>query len=171
MASTNSTVDGMGFEEIGQVGSQPTNIWIAGSIYANQIYSAGSLVGLVNVYSPVGNITTINSNAGSITSLRAMSVYSTQGQLYSTQIGSPVTYGAVVKAGNVTTSAGSLGFITFGNSFSTATYYVSVCPGSADFGATVAGSGWYTSGIRHKSGCWLVGAPSLGYDYIAVGTY
>ena len=31
MASTNSTVDGMGFEEIGQVGSQPTNLWIAGS--------------------------------------------------------------------------------------------------------------------------------------------
>lgn len=35
MASTNSTVDGMGFEEMGQVGSQPYNTWIAGSMTAD----------------------------------------------------------------------------------------------------------------------------------------
>jgi len=168
MASTNSTVDGMGFEEINQTGSQTANIWIAGSIKAEIQVEAGSLIASDirsdgTFTSPAAVIST-----GSITSLRSTNIYNTQGQLYPSQVGSPVAYSAVVKAGNITTSAGSSGFIKFGNQFSTTAYYVSVTPGSL-VDSVSAGSGYYVSGARHKSGCWLIGGPSITYDYIAVG--
>jgi hypothetical protein len=143
MASTNSTIDGMGFEEMNQLGIQEANIMIAGSVVAGELGSfAGDLYG--------------------------DNIYGTDGALKSALLGSATTnvWGGFIQAGSFETTTGSKGFIAFGTPYSSATsYYVNAT-------ATGSATGFeesYISGTRNISGVNFVGAAELRYDWIAVG--
>ena len=169
MASTNSTVDGMGFEEINQVQQQASNLWLTGSVRVNlAIGSTGSFVnGFVDTLTTVtSTAATTNATTGSLTNIRVTTPTTTEGILRSVQAGSPVAYGGFVKAGSLETSAGSVGFVQFGTSFASKDgWYVNLTPCGSEQGI----SDWYLSGLRHASGINMVGAPALRYDWIAVG--
>ena len=144
MASFNSTVDGMGFEEMNQPEIQLSNIMIAGSIVAGELGSfAGNLYGA--------------------------SINNGDGTLRSNLLGSATsqTWGGVIQTGSFSTNAGSIGFIKLGMPFpiaSTGYYAVATATGSA---TGIEKS--YISGVRHTSGVNFIGAANLRYDFIAVG--
>ena len=150
MASLNSTTDGMGFEEVNQASS--TELISGTNVYGTNVYGVtGSFVNISGTGFRVGG-----------------SIVDTTGRFKNVEVGSPVSYSATVKAGSVLTSAGSSGFITFGLPFSTSAWYVNVTPGSL-VTSEYAASGAYVSGLRNASGATFVGAPSMKYDWIAVG--
>ena len=167
MASTNSTIDGMGFEEMGQVGSQTPSTWIAGSFTAELgITTHKNLFATGSVYGTDAIVTKIDATIGSLTNLRVTTPTTTQGVLYSVQVGSPVSYSGIVKTGSLITSAGSQGFVKFGTSFASANgWYVNLSPCGSIAGYEES----YLSGLRHASGINMVGAADLRYDWIAIG--
>jgi len=136
-------VDGLGGEELGQAGSQPSQLWLTGSV------TSESQISGLNVFaSASGTFARINNADGLIPS---------------NSTGSPATYGAMIQAGEVTTAAGSGGTIEFGRQFADTSYYVTLTAGSAT--AEPA----YVSGTKNVSGCEIVGDASITYNYIAVG--
>lgn len=168
MASTNSTIDGMGFEEINQAGDMPANMWITGSVIADSFVSG------TTVYGTTGNFVTANATTGSIATLRNTnivnvgSISDSDGRHRSSLLGSATSnvWGGFMQAGSFTTSAGSIGFIKLGTPYTSATsYYVNAtATGSATgFGLS------YVSGTRHISGVNFVGAAALRYDWVAIG--
>lgn len=84
------------------------------------------------------------------------------GAVYSVGVGSPITYGAKIQAGSAVTSAGSLAVVQFGAGFATNQYKL-VLTGIDSSGTA------FISGTVRASGCTIVGAPSLVYNWIAIG--
>lgn len=164
MTGTNSTVDGMGFDEVNQLVTS-TEVVSGGTILGNTI--TGATIGGTNIAgTTVSGVTLSGGNTRLRNCVVTGSYMNLNGTLQVVELGSPVVYGATVKAGSVLTTAGSLGFITFGTSFSNSTWYCTLMPGS---NITTPGSAIYISGLRHASGAYFVGEPSMKYDWIAVG--
>jgi len=137
-------VDGLGCEEIGQAGSQPSQIWVTGSVVSESVVKGAQIVSNGSVVDELGRLrNTVLSHAGS-------------------------TYGAFVQAGSVVTDAASGGTIEFAHNFADVNYIVTLTPQNYTAGAGAAVP--YVSGTRNVSGCEIVGAASTVYDYIAVGT-
>ena len=150
MASTNSTVDGMGFEEMNQPGSQTANIWLSGSITAEgNIKATGSMVG-----------SAFNDNKG-----RLHSVGLDQG--------ASAAYGYRVQAGSTQTANSNSGLVVFSTPFANKDWVmtISVANMSNPYKAIADGSGAtpMVSGARRASGCWLVAGSQTKLDWIAVG--
>lgn len=171
MASFNSTIDGMGFEEVNQASS--TEIISGTNIYGTTGSFVTTKITTANVVT--GNITTVVATTGSAVTTRNTNINfigsctdTNTGRLKSNLIGSATTkvYGAYIQAGSFDTTAGSLGFINFGTPYTSATsYYVNAIPTGSITGYEKS----YISGVRHISGVNFVGAAALRYDYIAVG--
>lgn len=154
-----SLVDGLGGEEIGQTGSQPSDIWVTGSIITeSHVFATGSII-------TAGNI----SGAGDIwaTSGVFSNVGDVNGEVNSILLGSTTAnvWGGVLQVGSFDTSAGSVGFVTLGTPFSSAAYYVVVTPAESGAGYEEG----YISGVKHVSGVNFVGGESSRYDWMAVG--
>lgn len=150
MASLNSTVDGMGFEEVNQE-------------------SSTDLISGANVYGTTGSFTNTRITTANIATANITSLSDANGALVSNIIGSATvqTYGGYIQAGSLLTSAGSVGFVKFGKPFTSATsYYVTTTPCGSSAGTFWPG---YTSGLKHASGVNFVGAANLRYDFVAVG--
>ena len=184
-------VDGLGFEEIGQAGSQVAAVWITGSvisqsnisgvnvyattqmqtatfsgtnIYAQTLIRGDTLLGDVAVSGLV-----ISGGGTRVGAIICTSATNTSGLLTSVNVGSPTTFGGVIQAGSFDTAAGSGGTILFGKPFANADYFVTISPLTLDVDG--AGSVVPTaSGTKSTSGCAAVGAASATYAYIAVGT-
>jgi hypothetical protein len=144
MASWNSTVDGLGFEEVNQSGQT-------------------EIISGTNVYGTTGSFVNLNT-----TNIKSSNIEDTNGELRSNLIGSATTnvYGGFIQTGSLLTSAGSQGFIKLGTPYTSATsWYAVVSP----CGSATGFEKWYLSGLRNASGVNFVGAASLRYDFIAVG--
>lgn len=137
-------IDGLGFEELGQAGSQQASFHITGSGVSDSHFSG------LNMYAhSSGTFARINN---------------TNGLVPSHSTGSPAVYGMVVQAGTVMTNAGSIGVIEFGRPFASISWY-----GALTGGSDVTDKAAYINGNKNVSGCDIVGGAELGYDYIAVG--
>ena len=164
MASTNSTVDGMGFEELGQVGSQPTNLWIAGSI------TAENQISVLTVYGTTISGVSINGvhiSGGSFTD--------PYGRIRSVGIDNATAlYGYRIQAGSVKTGNDASGLVHFKTNFANAHWFMTVTPSTLTnpylYQVTdLSGLVPCVSGIRRASGCWIYGGSLTVYDWIAVG--
>jgi len=160
MASTNSTVDGMGFEEINQVGNMPANMWITGSVTADAgIQTGGNISGAGEIYGDNIWGTSVNDSDGV---LRSVSIENAT-ELFDQR----------VKAGSIMMGNSWSGLVAFKTPFTTANYFLTCS--ARTYGApqwNVAGSqgaGYGTSGTRRASGCWIVGGSATAVDWIAVG--
>ncbi len=158
MASTNSTVDGMGFEEVNQASS--TEIISGTNIYGTTI--SGNQVRFEDVV--------VNDD------LSATIISERSRQLFSTSIQNATElFGYKVKAGSLTMGAvGYSGLIQFvdGGSFSTTNYFLTISARTWNLPqANTAGSltSFGISGIRRASGCWAYGPSGAEADWIAVG--
>ncbi len=182
-------VDGLGFEEIGQAGSQVAAVWITGSIvsqndisgvnvYATTAIQTATFSG-TNIYAQtliqgdtlLGDVVTsglvISGGAARLGIVTATSFADATGSVRGANLGSPTLYRAFVQAGSFATSAGSAATVLFGKQFSTADYAIAISP--LNFYAGAGSVAPYASGTRNVSGCEAVGAASTSYDYVAVG--
>lgn len=182
-------VDGLGFEEIGQAGSQPSQIWVTGSIvsqsnfsgvnvYATTSVQSASISG-TNLYAQtliegdtiLGDVAVsglvISGGATRLGVITATSFADATGSVRGANLGSPTLYRAFVQAGSFATSAGSAATVLFGKQFATADYAIAISP--LNFYAGAGSIAAYASGTRNVSGCEAVGAASASYDYVAVG--
>ena len=137
--------DGMGFEEIGQAGSQIASIHVTGSIHSDSQISGA------NIYS-----------AGAVT---GNTVSNTDGLVKSASIGSPAVYNGIVQAGTVALSAGSEADVEFGVPFSSKKYVMTFGMSGAAASATLP----TLSGAMTSSGLTVIGDASAVYYYVAVG--
>lgn len=166
MASTNSTVDGMGFEEMNQTGSQTANVWLSGSITTQEgIQTAGDISGAGAL--SIGAVT-----ASQLKSIG--SVVDANGAVLGTSIeNASELYGYRVKAGSLTMGNSVSGLVNFKTPFTTATYFL--VAGAREYGAPQwsrtgsQGLGYGISGTMRASGCWLVGGSATEVNWIAVG--
>jgi len=174
MASTNSTVDGMGFEEMNQVGSQAANIWIAGSMYAEQhIRSAKYFTTPGSVYAEdailSGDLTATNATIGNVKATG--SVVDANGTLNSVAIQNAAeVFGYRVVAGSVTTDDAGEGVVLFpsAGSFSSPNYFITFTANQYTIpGASGLNVG--ASGTRRASGLEILGPSGTTFDWIAVG--
>jgi len=141
---TVSTVDGLGFEEIGQPGSQISNVWVVGSVVSQSLISGAQIF-----------------STGSVLGAR---ICDANGKITSTNMGSPATYGYRIQSGFVTTGAGSSADINLGISYTAIPYVVTFgASGNAVVGTPTV------SGVQTVSGCTIIGTASTVYGYIAVG--
>ena len=136
-------VDGLGYEELGQVGSQVANLWLTGSIVAEskisgaQVFSAGSVRGKL-----IGD---------------------SDGKLRSSCIGSPSSFGKLVQGGNATLGAGSDVWIVFGTAFSST-------PEITFGNLTQAGNIWAVAGSLNAGSAYVQGDnASDKFSWIAIG--
>ena len=189
MASTNSTVDGMGFEEMNQPGSQTANVWLTGSLVTQAgIQTAGDISGAGNTYTTNVNATRVDSTyvSGNVheattsviqnlhvdVSVSGVRFRETgKGDIYSTSIqnAGPV-YGQRIRAGSVLTDDNGEGVIEFSSvgSFSSPNYFKTLTPRNW---TVVAASGlnFMLSGTRRASGCEMYGPSGTVYDWIEDG--
>ena len=160
MASMNSTIDGLGFEEMGQPGSQVADIWVTGSI-VTETYVSGPIL-----YATV--ISGLNVSAGSITDHR--------GLIRPVEIeNATVLQGYKVKAGSVLIGPEyASGLVNFATPFADANYFMTMSARTltnpylyqvTDFSGLVI----MPSGTRRASGCWIYGGSNTVVDWIAVG--
>lgn len=142
--------DGLGGEEVQISG--------LGTLY-DEGYVGAYFIGSVTTESNFSGLNVYASN-----NIAGATISNTQGTLKSALVAS--TYGGIVQAGSLLTTAGSQGFVAFGTPFSAATgWYVTLSP----CGSATNFNGWYISGARNTSGVNVVGAASLRYDWQAVG--
>lgn len=188
MASTQSTIDGLGFEEMGQPGSQAADVWIAGSIVAqSDIITAGNVSGAgnaqfgasisgtqVNATNVIG-ATYVSGALVKGTTISGINIVNTDGLLQATAIDNATSlYGYQVRAGSVKTGDAASGLITFAGSFSTKNWFMTLSPSELSnpylYDVTDA-SGLVPciSGAKRASGCWIRGGSQTVYDWIAVG--
>jgi len=147
MASLRSTIDGLGGEELGQPGSQVSDVWVTGSVISDSlisganIYSTGTVQG-ENVYgdttvsgatvkgttisgTSIGGVT-ISGTTAVLTTISGATVNATtitndEGTLKSVSIGSATAtrfYGAVTQAGSGQLSADSGAWVVFPEAYS-----------------------------------------------------
>ena len=142
-------IDGLGGEEIGQAGSQVSQIWITGSIVSDDAIKGVNISGT--------------------TAVRGANVINAEGELQSVLLGSATTsvYGGIIQVGSGATSAGSIGYVKLGVPTASATFYTQLTQRtfSADGGSVAP----FTSGTYSTSGVSFVGAASTSYDWIVVG--
>lgn len=183
-------VDGLGFEEIGQAGSQPSAIWVTGSIVTESVISGTDLAAANTISGGTAGIRT----AGSITALGGLivskaisgqnidiagsavakviedsrgavtSVAMASGNAYGHDAAAG-TYGQIVQAGVVTISAGSECWAIFPKRFGGSYVIVGTQMTTHECGST----GLTTSGLRHVGSCLLIGQAGANYDWIAIG--
>lgn len=149
-------VDGLGFEELGDAGdtgSKVAQLWITGSVTAEDQISGLNIFG-----------------TGSVTD--------GDGRVRASAIGSPGTFGVIMQAGSFLMPAGSLGSVAFKTDFAAADdYFFQAWPRSglqiidsvAAGSSAVVSSGTANSG-RNTSGVNLIGGGgAVLYDYLAIG--
>lgn len=151
---TVSLVDGLGGEELGQAGSQVSNLWITGSIVSDSIISGAQIF--------------------STGSVQAERIADANGIIKSSSLGSPGQFGALIQAGSFATSAGSIAAVSFRNAYSAAGNYIFwAFPKSGPSLMTNGSVHCFTSGTanngKNTSGVNVVGAASMPYDYLAIG--
>ena len=144
-------VDGLGFEEIGQAGSQPSQIWVTGSIVTDSIISG------LNVYGQLsGTFARINNANGLIESIRLESGATTR---------NANVFGGFIKVGNTVTAAGSGATVIFAVPFNVGSYAIFFSAAAATSCPIIAA----TSGALRASGCEIIGAASTSYNWLALG--
>jgi len=145
--------DGLGYEEVGQAGSQVANLWLTGSITTqSDILVGGNISG---TYS--GTIARINDTNGLIRSNYLESGAYTR---------DTATYGGVIQAGGVTLSDGSEATITFSKPYTNGSYAIFFSPAAV---STDPGVPAFTSGALRGSGCEVIWAASTSYNWLAIG--
>lgn len=147
-----SLYDGLGGEELQisglQVGGVSISPFIVGSL------TATSQISGLNVFA-----------AGSLTAGRHTDA---NGALFSANVGSPPSYGAIVQAGSVETGAGSTATILFGREFAGSIWFISVTPGSNGLGRGAGSVVPHLTTVT-RSGANIIGAASVKYDWVAIG--
>ena len=182
MAANNSTVDGMGFEEVNQDSYTET-------ISGTNIY--GTTGSFITARATTVNSTNVNSTyvSGNVHEATVSTIQNLhvdvsvsgvkfretgKGELYSTSIqNATALYGQRIRAGSVLIGDDSSGLIVFpsAGSFSTPNYFMTLT--ARDWTLPVAsntsGTGFAISGLRRASGCWAYGPSGTVADWIAVG--
>lgn len=115
-----------------------------------------------NLFSTSGTIQNLTVGTASISGLEVDTTFP------SASIGSPQRYNTSFQAGSSVTSAGSLGFTTFGKVFPSTEYYITLSPRNFVDGAGSVVP--YASGVYATSGVNFVGAASTAYNWIAIGS-
>jgi len=162
MASTNSTIDGMGFEEMSQVGSVPYSTWIAGS------FTAENHIATNTYFTTPGSVFAVD---GVFTG----SVTSSDGRIRTASVENATElFGYRVKAGSVVIGNSASGLVHFKTDFADANWFMAISPRNmydpykyavTDHSGLVP----MVSGIRRASGCWIYGGSCTVMDWIAVG--
>ena len=149
-------VDGLGYEELGDsgdTGSKVSQLWLTGSVTSqSNLQAAGNISGATNiygqnVYNESGALTTVFLESGAYT--RATQAY-----------------GGKIKVGNLTTSAASGATIVFVDPFAAGSYAIFFSPAAVSADPAVPA---FTSGALRASGCAVIGAASISYNWLAVG--
>ncbi len=168
MAALNSTVDGMGFEEVNQ--SSYTEMISGNNLYGQNLWI--STMGEINQISGASisggeaRITTNLNVGGTITD--------GNGQLYGTCIENAAEiFGQRVKAGSIVMGNDVSGLINFKTPFTGSNWFISLTPttyGAPQWSRTGSqGLAYGVSGLKRTSGCWIVGGSKTVVDWIAVG--
>lgn len=91
----------------------------------------------------------------------------TTARLIPQNTGSPAVFNQVTQAGSFVTGAGSGGSPYFALPFANTNYYITLSPRqyAAGGGSVVP----WISGTKQTTYCWVIGAASTGYEYIAIG--
>ena len=179
MASTNSTVDGMGFEEVNQevtstyiisgthiYGTTVDALLISGDdIYANTNVVAARVYG--DEY--VSGLVIFGTNISG-----ANYYEDSKGKLHSASIQNATElYGYRIRAGSVKTADSNSGLVVFTGSFTTANWFMTITPRDLTnpykYIDDQSGAVPMVSGLRRASGCWIIGGSQTVFDYIAVG--
>jgi hypothetical protein len=143
--STNSTADGLGFDEVNQE-------------------SYTKLISGTNIYGTTGSFVNITSS----------NIASNEGALRSTSIDNASdVYGYKVKAGSLLMGNSVSGLVTFATPFASANWFMTLSArtyGDPQWSRTGSqGLAYGTSGARANTGCWVVGGSTTVVDWIAVG--
>jgi hypothetical protein len=170
MASNNSTVDGMGFEEVNQASS--TDMISGASIYA----ASGIDTPLLNATSISTSYISGTANAIIGTTMVAQNLYvdvatsgaayhvTGKGALASVGVGSPTAYGASIQTGSGTLGAGSTLAVNFGTSFVGTPHVVCSYRDSVSSVGVVCGSNVGSAGFSA-----IGDTASIAFDWMAVG--
>jgi len=174
-------VDGLGGEELGQVGSQVSSLWMTGSLVTqSDVQVAGNVSGAGNaqwgasVSGTKFNATTFHGTNVSGTNIVVVG----EGKLRSTSVDNATQLeGYKVKAGSVLigegTSADNSGCVTFKTPFADANWYMTLTPRAISDAYLHAADGSrfpaMVSGVRRASGCWVWAGSNTVVDWIAVG--
>lgn len=100
---TNGTIDGLGYEEIGQAGSQVSNVWVTGSVVAESMISGLNLYAAGSLIVPLANITTISGTTSSFNTHSGAQVTATNISGITTVRGATITATTL----NATTASGT----------------------------------------------------------------
>ena len=152
-------VDGIGFEELGDVsdaGSKVAQIWITGSITTQSNLTAGGVGSVTGVFTG----SQIGDRLGTI---RPVGIDN-----------ATAIFGYRVQAGSVKTGDDASGLIHFKTNFANIHWFMTITPSTLTnpyLYQVTDGSGLVPciSGIRNDSGCWMYGGSQTVYDWIAVG--
>lgn len=125
-----------------------------------------------NVYASTGSFVTVVSTTGSLTniilggSIIAGRLNDGNGAIFSADVGSPATFGAIVQAGTAGQLLAATGSIVFGRQFSNSSFIVTITPQTSGtlYPYIVSGTTTYTiSGVTYG------GQSGLAYNWIAIG--
>ena len=181
-------VDGLGFEELGQLGSQVASLWATGSINSDSQISGANLYATTAMRSVtvvgttlVSGATLVGTNISGVTSVRSVTIQGTTVSggnaifaviaiassrvLSAAATGSPSTWGRLAQAGSAVTSAGSNVWVVYGTAFSAVPQVVATVHGTADVtlsrvtGSDAAGSAFFIS----------QGGASAEFSWMAIG--
>ena len=156
MASLNSTVDGMGFEEVNQ--SSYTEMISGNNLYGNNVW--------------ISNMGEINIVSGATFSGGAFRE-GDRGVLHSTSIENATElFGQRVKAGSILMGNDASGLINFKTPFTGSNWFIALTPttyGAPQWSRTGSTGVYAVSGLKRTSGCWIVGGSKTVVDWIAVG--
>lgn len=158
MAGTNSTVDGMGFEE------------------ANQETTSTEVISGTNIYGTTGSFDQgyieQDLEVGDAIECRTLQV--NDREIFSTAIENAAeVYGQRVKAGSIVIGNSASGLVNFKTPFTSANYFMFATPRELTApGFSVTGSqgrAYCVSGAYRASGCWLYGGSTTVVNWLAVG--
>jgi len=163
-------VDGLGGEEINQVGPTSSQINVTGSIYTTSNISGVNIYATTSVHSATFSGTNIYAqtavtadNITGDTKISGAAVYSA-GAVTGSEINNADGLLSMVNGGVVACAAGSSGTIEFATNFPDTTWSI----GFATSGAAPSATLPTVSGTLNVSGALIIGAASTSYYYTAV---
>jgi len=176
MASLNSTVDGMGFEEVNQASF--TYMISGNHIYGRTVdallISGADIYATDNVVSDrIYGDEYVSGLLIKAVTISGADIVNSKGLLQSTSIENATElFGRRVKAGSILMGDDASGLINFKTPFTGSNWFIALTPttyGAPQWSRTGSTGVYAVSGLKRTSGCWIVGGSKTVVDWIAVG--